>query len=279
MKITGIQEGACLIFIFFSIIIKNRIQREADMKQNKNKLKQISVSVSIGLMMAMGASGAMAQAAAPQTSTPQILIPEFSAEQLKEARCDPNIWSELVQNYLNKRSYERQVQGQIQVIDQARAAPQPSTSSGSSCWDTALNQIGSIASTLDNIMSIFSGGLDINKLGNIIKQQVTNYACNQLTNFTGQIAYGVNSTVNGVYQDTVGKIGYNNGVINVGGRDVIQNPTGTSYGNGAISGAYNQGTSGIRGAGNAVGSAVGNTYTQGVGNVNNAVQQGVSSFK
>lgn len=246
------------------------------MNKNKNSFKKLSVSVGVGIILSVSASTAMAQANAQTQTTPQLMIPEYTAQQLKEAGCDPNVWSQLVQNYLNKRGYERQVQGKIQVIDQGNAAPQSGNSgtNGASCWDQALDQIGSIATTLDNIMSIFNGGFSASKLGGVIKQQLSDFACSQVTNYTSQISYGVNSTVNGVYQDTVGRIGVNNGVINIGSGDVLKNPVGSGT-PGKISGAYDQATSGIRNGGNAVGQAASGAYDNAV----NKTSNGMSVFK
>lgn len=248
------------------------------MNKNKNSFKKLSVSIGIGVLMGISATQAVAQNQAPaqgqNPQTPQIMLPEYTAQQLKEARCDPNVWNELVQNYLAKRGYERQVQGKIQVIDQGNAAPQANQgASGASCWDQAIDQLGSIATTLDSIMSIFNGGFSASKLGGIIKQQVSDFACSQVLNYTNQISYGVNSTVNGVYQDTIGKIGYNNGVINVGAQDILKNPAGT--GTGAISGAYGQATSGIRQGGNALGQAASGA----VDSITNKPSYSIDAFK
>jgi hypothetical protein len=227
------------------------------MNKNKNKLKSLGVSISLGLMLSVSSYAIAAEGSSTSTgtgtssgqtqtntSTPQLMIPEYTTEQLKKAQCEPQVWTNLVQTYLSKRGVERQVQGQIQVIDQAKAAPAANQSStggaGGSCWDTAMGQLGSISSTFDDILSIFTGGFDFQKAADLVTQQVTNYACNQLLNYTGKIAYGANSAMNGVYNSTIGNIGINQGPININGGQVLNNPRGTNSG-GPATDLFNQG--------------------------------------
>lgn len=199
----------------------------------KSKFKKLVFSITMGIAIStslplMGSIGsANAQTTTTSTNkTPQLMIPEYTQAQLDAARCDSKVWTNLVQNYLNKRGLERQIQGQIQVIDQMNAAPAANQSangsSSGSCWDNALNQLGSVAKNFDNILSIFTGGgFDFDKAADLVMNQVSNYACSQLTNFTGQVTYGLNSAINNTYSSTIGNIGINTGPINVNGSQIF----------------------------------------------------------
>lgn len=202
-------------------------------KKNKSGLRTALNATIVGTVVLLSSTSAMASlkptTPAKPGETPQLAVPEFTLEDLKKANCDPKVWTQLVTNYLQKRGTERPIQGQIQVVDQATAAPSAKPSSrlaqnAKSCWENALGSLKDGASALDGLLSIFSGNFNWSSVANKVIDQVSDAACNQLMSYTNEINYGIRSQVGNVQgglQDTVGKIGIKGDVINIDGNDII----------------------------------------------------------
>lgn len=223
-------------------------------KNNENKTQKMGVKISalvLAVTLNMGVSSIAIADTLPISTgstttaagtTPELAVPEYTLAELKTANCDPNVWSTLVTNYLKKRGFERQVQGQIQVRDQANAAPSAkSASSGGSCWENALGSLKDGAKSIDSLLSIFTGGVNWDAIADKVMNQVSDYACSQLNNYVGQINYGIRSQVGNVtggLNDTLGQIGVKGPVVNIDGTDIIRNPSTPNTGNGPVSGAF-----------------------------------------
>lgn len=166
----------------------------------------------------------MAQSAPAQGTTPPLIIPQYNNSDLASAGCDPQVWSQMVSDYTNKRNLERNQQAEMQVKAQMRAAkPVGSTSGGRSCFEGAIGQINGAISTVNQAIAIFTGGgVDWNALGNNAMNQLTNAACNQLEAYAGNMIYNTTAPLTGALGTITGTInnaGINTpiGNVNVGG--------------------------------------------------------------
>lgn len=232
-------------------------------KNNKNKIgsfkRKIALSATIvGAGVLLSSTSAMAELKTTGTttagSTPQMAVQEYTLAELKEANCDPKVWTTLVTNYLKKRGAERPIQGQIQVVDQATAAPpvKPTSSSGGagkSCWENALGNLKDGAKSLDGLLSLFSGNFNWDAVADKVINQVSDYACNQLNNYTNEINYGIRSQVGNVtggLNDTMGSIGVKNDVINMSGNDVINAGQKGKTGSTVAQDAFDKAVSGLK---------------------------------
>jgi len=185
---------------------------------------------------ALIAGNAMAQTkvTVPNTGTPALTYFTYTNQELQSSGCDPNVWNELVADYIQKRTLERAQQGAIQVQDQAKPPiPAGGTTSGRSCFENATNQINSAISGINSLLSIFTGSVDWSSLANNTINQLTTAACNQidayLVNMTSGVLQPINNTVNQT-NSTIGGASINTslGSVNVGGAIVPNTSTTTT---------------------------------------------------
>ena len=160
-----------------------------------NKIKKIALNV----ILVLGCSISLqAIAATPeQGKTPELQVPKFSAGQLQQAGCDPNIMNTMIQTYINERTYDRAIESKIQVYDQNfGAAPPPKAGAGgsgfaaTSCVQGAIDKVNSATAMLNAL----AGGLanfNIQSLIQNVQGQLVQAACTQVNNYTNQLVSGI----------------------------------------------------------------------------------------
>ncbi len=129
-------------------------------------------------------------------STPQLMIPQYNQQDLINQGCDPNNWNILVQDYVQKRTVERQIQGQIQVADQILAAP----ALGGQCIENMVNQINQVMGAINALIALFTGNIDWASIGRTVLSQMTEWACASLNTYTGNMMYGTSQPYMGQVQ-------------------------------------------------------------------------------
>lgn len=172
--------------------------------KHKNKILTLALITS-----ALFASNTIAQTqvTVPNSGTPALTYFTYTNQELQAAGCDPNVWNELVTEYVKKRMVERNQQGLIQVQKQATPpVPAGGTSSGKSCFENATNQINSAISGVNSVLSIFTGNVDWSSLSNKTLGQLTTAACNQIDSHLGNITSGVFQPINSTIHQTTGMI-------------------------------------------------------------------------
>ncbi len=191
-------------------------------KNNKHHKKVISLIIT-GILSASTPSFAQITTTNGTTGgTPPLMVPQYSQQDLINQGCDPNNWNSLVQQYVNQRTVERQIQGQIQVADQVMGAP---AISAGRCIEQLMNQINQIMGAINAIIALFTGSIDWGSIGRTILNQMTEWACNTLNTYTGNMAYGA----------TQPYIGQMNGIIGLnGGQTVNTGPNGPTVSTGQI---------------------------------------------
>lgn len=208
-------------------------------------LAQATVPVSQGVVVPIQIDVTGKATGQASGTTPQLAVPEYTTGELKNANCNEQVWGTLVTNYLKKRGFERQVQGQIQVADQALAAPLANMGgTGGSCWEKALNNLKVGTNAIDGLLSIFSGSFDWNDVENKVMSQVSALACNQLMSYTNAINYGITSNVGAInngLNSTIGNIGVKNanGTLNINAGQFINNNNNGNNGNGTVTNSLN----------------------------------------
>ncbi len=189
-----------------------------------NKIKKIALNV----ILVLGCSISLqAMAATPeQGKTPELQVPKFSASQLQQAGCDPNIMNTMIQTYINERTYDRAIESKIQVYDQNfGAAPPPKAGGGAggsgfaatSCVQGAISQINGVTTML-NALAGGLGSFNIQSLIQNVQGQLVQAACTQVNNYTNQLVSGITGNISGAVSGVTSTL--NNGVsaggINVG---------------------------------------------------------------
>ncbi len=190
---------------------------------NKPRKKIITFVIASLLSTATPSFAQLTTTSGATTGTPQLMIPQYSQQDLINQGCDPNNWNSLVQQYVNQRTVERQIQGQSQHADQVLAAP---GISAGRCLEQLMNQINQIMSIINTIIALFTGSIDWGAIGRSILNQMTEWACNTLNTYTGNMAYGATQPV----------IGQISGVVNTvnGGQTVNTGPNGPTISTGQI---------------------------------------------
>lgn len=184
----------------------------------------INKKVVILTLSVLASSMAMAQGTPAQGTTPPLVIPQYNPSDLSAAGCDPQVWNQMVADYTAKRGLERNQQAQIQVKDQMSAAkPAAGTGGGRSCFEGAIGQINGAISTVNQAISIFTGGgVDWSALGNAALNQLTTAACNQIDAYASGMIYNTTAPLTGslgMATGTINNAGINTplGNVNVGG--------------------------------------------------------------
>lgn len=181
---------------------------------NKKENKQLKLAIASVLLAAAMAPGI----ASAQTSTaPELKVLNYSDDVLRNAGCDPNNWRKLVNDYLAKRGYERQVEFQYQVKDQMLAAAQPNApGTAGACIENAMKTVENAMTSVDALMKIFSGGgPDFGMIGGRVMDSITNAACTQVTTYVNNATYGFTSPINNV-TGAINNAGINTNIPGVG---------------------------------------------------------------
>ena len=118
--------------------------------------KEFKIST-IAVGIAISFSTAWAQSQNTSSVLPSLMIPQYSNQELQSVGCDPNNWNMLMNNYLAKRGYERSQQDRIQVVEQKNATPQRPPGQ-KSCFEGAISTINQTMRTVNQVISIFTGG-------------------------------------------------------------------------------------------------------------------------
>lgn len=159
-----------------------------------------------------------AQSQSPsQGFTPPLRVPTFPDATLVEAGCDKEVWDSLNRKYIAKRTYERQIEGQALVLDQYRAAP--NLRARLTCLSNLINQINNLLRLINQVYSIFTGGIDVDAVMKALLAQLAERACNALNSYSGNMIYGYSAG----YQQYLN--GINAATYNVGRADQGPFPT------------------------------------------------------
>ncbi len=187
--------------------------------------KYLNKNVTILALSILTSGMVMAQGTPAQGTTPPLYVPQYNPADLNAAGCDPQVWNKMVADYTAKRGLERTQQGEIQVKAQMSAA-RPSgspTAGGRSCFESAIGQINGAISTVNQAISIFTGGgVDWSALGNSALNQLTSAACNQIDAYASGMLYNTTAPLTGslgMVTGTINNAGVNTplGNVNVGG--------------------------------------------------------------
>ncbi len=152
--------------------------------ENKKLNKKIIIGlISVGLLSANSYSFAQITST---NNTPQLMIPQYSQQDLTNQGCDPNNWNVLVNEYVQKRTVERQIQAQIQLADQIRSSP----SLGGQCLENVMNQMNQVMGAINALIALFTGNIDWASIGRSVLSQMTEWACASIDTYTGNMMYG-----------------------------------------------------------------------------------------
>lgn len=207
------------------------------MKTNKMKKIALNVILVLGCTVSIQAIAATPE----QGKTPELQVPKFSAGQLQQAGCDPNIMNTMVQTYINERTYDRAIESKIQVYDQNFGAAPPPRAGGAaggsgfaatSCVQGAISQINGLTTML-NALAGGLGSFNIQSLIQNVQGQLVQAACTQVNNYTSQLVSGITGNVGSAVGGVTGALnsGVSTGGINVG---LQQGQTGSNTQQGSI---------------------------------------------
>lgn len=196
---------------------------------------------------------------------------QYSQSELSAGGCDSGVYTGMVNGYLQSRGAAHISEQEIMVEQSARQAPTagPMSMPGAtgtgvqaqSCFSQAADQITNATKGIENILGIFSGGLDSNALFESLTKSIVNGACQEINRVTGQavgsVTGGINGAVNGVVQPVTGMLGtgVQIGNQNISAQSVMNgantNNSGTQNTNlingGGIGGGAQTGTQGLGG--------------------------------
>jgi hypothetical protein len=97
--------------------------------------------------------------------------------------CDNNVWQNLWAQYANKMNAELPSRYQVEYNDLQATAP--AAPDNTSCIENAINQINSIISKINALISLLSGSMDWNSLLSAIENTLLNLVCKEVDNVTG----------------------------------------------------------------------------------------------
>lgn len=140
-------------------------------------------------------SGVSAAASGSVATT--AVVPEYSADQLRNAGCDAAIWAKMVSDYQVKAAQIAAVETEQLTRQIVKATPP--ISNMANCFDQITGIINSATAVYTTITKLLSGGgLDSNQLLQYGKGLLTKYACSLVDSYIGStgIAGQINSIGN-----------------------------------------------------------------------------------
>lgn len=118
--------------------------------------------------------------------------------------CYKEVMANLNSNYLNSRGITRQKDYEALVGGVVSRVPK--SSSSLDCFQQAMRNIKSLMNTINGILGMFSGQMDIGALLSQITNMVLNAACQEVNQVTGAITGSLTNPVNSTINGTVGSV-------------------------------------------------------------------------